>query len=336
VAQGPWRRPLIGLLVSALVPAVLMLAALSTSWAPRRAAWLDQHALGSRMGAGVMNAALTGQLLVDGPTSRFSAEAQRRRAQVFARAAGDEAFSRLGEPAVGEWLASFDEPGQTVADYLRSGFRPKTTTRQVLHIQPFDDLSPAHRELLPLIGDYLEAFFSTTVAIRPALPLNGSWRPAGRSQYDAAKIAKALAARVPRDSVAVLGLVSSDLYAFRLNFVFGVGLFERRAGVHSLHRYGVERQPLTRRALKLGAHELGHMFGLEHCVFYACTMNGTNSLDELDRQPAHLCPVCHEKLRQVIGFDPATRYRRLAETYRQAGLEREATFVAARAGQPNR
>jgi archaemetzincin len=78
------------------------------------------------------------------------------------------------------------------------------------------------------------------------------------------------------------------------------------------------------------------MFGLEHCVFYACTMNGTNSLQELDRQPTHLCPVCHEKLHRALRCDPATRYRRLAEVYRRVGLETEATFVEARAAELGR
>ncbi|MBW2453714.1 MAG: hypothetical protein JRI68_04350 [Deltaproteobacteria bacterium] len=329
----PWRRPLIGLLVSAAVPAVLLLAAMVGSWGPRRAAWLTPAGLGSRLGAEVLNRVLMGQLLVDRENSRFAPEAQRRRAQVFARASHDQAFQRLREPVPGEWLASFDEPGQTVDDYRRSGFVAKTTQRQVLHIQPYDDLSDRHRELLPAIQAYVAAFYDTPVEILSPLPLKRSWLAPERSQYSATPIARDLATKVRRNSVGVLGLVSSDLYAFNLNFVFGVGLFERRAGVHSLHRYGEARQPLTRRALKLGAHELGHMFGLEHCVFYACTMNGTNSLAELDRQPAHLCPVCHEKLRHALRFDPAERYRRLATVYRQVGLAAEAAFVEARAAE---
>ena len=138
---------------------------------------------------------------------------------------------------------------------------------------------------------------------------------------------------MPLHSLGLLGVVGSDLYALRLNFVFGVGLFQRRAGVYSLHRYGKRRLPLLRRTLQLATHELGHMFSLKHCVFYECTMNGTNSLAELDRQPAHLCPVCHEKLRRAVGFAPAKRYRRLAEVYRLVGMESEAAFVAARAAE---
>ena len=39
------------------------------------------------------------------------------------------------------------------------------------------------------------------------------------------------------------------------------------------------------------SHELGHCFGIDHCVYYACVMQGSASLAEDARQPAYLCPV---------------------------------------------
>ncbi|PLB36786.1 uncharacterized protein BDW47DRAFT_132593 [Aspergillus candidus] len=39
------------------------------------------------------------------------------------------------------------------------------------------------------------------------------------------------------------------------------------------------------------SHELGHCFGIDHCVYYACAMQGSASLAEDARQPAYLCPV---------------------------------------------
>ncbi|KAI1362253.1 hypothetical protein F5Y08DRAFT_277826 [Xylaria arbuscula] len=50
-------------------------------------------------------------------------------------------------------------------------------------------------------------------------------------------------------------------------------------------------------------HELGHCFGMDHCVFYACNMQGTAGMAEDVRQPPYLCPVCLEKLAHAIAYE---------------------------------
>jgi archaemetzincin len=90
------------------------------------------------------------------------------------------------------------------------------------------------------------------------------------------------------------------------------------------------RKLLLRRSVKVLAHETGHMFGLKHCVHYSCIANGSNHLQEADRRPLHLCPVCLRKLHHAVGFDVEERYRKLAELYRELGFEKEAAWVTAR------
>ena len=70
---------------------------------------------------------------------------------------------------------------------------------------------------------------------------------------------------------------------------------------------------LLRRCLHVVAHELGHLFGINHCVYYSCTMNGANSLAETDRQPLRLCPIDLKKLDAAVNhavgnFDPLRRF----------------------------
>jgi archaemetzincin len=77
-------------------------------------------------------------------------------------------------------------------------------------------------------------------------------------------------------------------------------------------------------------HEVGHMFGLDHCVHYSCNMNGSNSMAEADTQPSHLCPVCLRKLHYTIGFDPAAYYEGLAEFHERVGMSEEAAFARRR------
>jgi archaemetzincin len=48
------------------------------------------------------------------------------------------------------------------------------------------------------------------------------------------------------------------------------------------------------------SHELGHCFGIGHCVYYACNMQGTAGMEEDVRQPPYLCPICEAKVAHAI------------------------------------
>lgn len=65
------------------------------------------------------------------------------------------------------------------------------------------------------------------------------------------------------------------------------------------------------RVCRTVSHELGHCFGLDHCVYYACAMQGTASLREDARQPPYLCPVDLAKLLNVTSVTASQRYRAL-------------------------
>ena len=66
-------------------------------------------------------------------------------------------------------------------------------------------------------------------------------------------------------------------------------------------------------------HEIGHMFGLEHCIYYSCLMNGANHLKETDLQPLQLCPVCLRKLQFNLEFDMLKRYEELQKISERIG-----------------
>lgn len=51
---------------------------------------------------------------------------------------------------------------------------------------------------------------------------------------------------------------------------------------------------------RTASHELGHCLGMDHCVYYACAMQGTASVVEDLRQPPYLCPVCVKKLSRAV------------------------------------
>ena len=73
-------------------------------------------------------------------------------------------------------------------------------------------------------------------------------------------------------------------------------------------------------------HEIGHMFGLKHCIYYECTMNGTNGPgDGAKVKGTTMCPFCLLKLKLNIKCDTRQRYEQLIEASQAIGLDSKAS-----------
>ena len=68
---------------------------------------------------------------------------------------------------------------------------------------------------------------------------------------------------------------------------------------------------ITFRSIRVMTHEIGHMFGLLHWVYYEWWMNGSMSAEEGSRRPSYLCVIWLRKLWHNIGFDPLERFKAL-------------------------
>uniref|UniRef100_A0AAA9SZR1 Archaemetzincin-2 n=2 Tax=Bos TaxID=9903 RepID=A0AAA9SZR1_BOVIN len=148
----------------------------------------------------------------------------------------------------------------------------------------------------------------------------------------------------PEDAFCVVGVTMIDLYPRESwNFVFGQASLTEGVGIFSFARYGtdfysshykgklkkLERKSssdysvfndyylpeatsvLLLRSCKTLTHEIGHIFGLRHCQWLACLMQGSNHLEEADRRPLDLCPICLRKLQSAVGFRLRDRYKAL-------------------------
>ena len=89
----------------------------------------------------------------------------------------------------------------------------------------------------------------------------------------------------------VLLIISNDVYVPRLNFVFGVASYKRGAIV-SIFRLGNDPDFLKKEVI----HELGHVFGLNHCSL-PCVMTFSNSVLEAQLKTLDFCERCLKQLK---------------------------------------
>jgi archaemetzincin len=256
---------------------------------------------------------------------------------------GDD-FQPLPEPGSNDWLANFAEAGQTFEQFVGSQPNHPDARRKKLYLQPLGDFRRSDGPPLDQLRQFMAAFFMMEVDLLPPLSLAQAHltsrrnRLTGQVQLLTGDILNLLRTRLPEDGFALLGVTMTDLYPdSNWNFVFGQASPRDRVGIYSFARYDPRfygqlavanlGKLVLRRSCKVLAHETGHMFGIDHCIWYRCVMNGSNHLEEADARPLHLCPVDLRKLQSSIGFDVAERYRRLRDFDRQAGFEDEAQWL---------
>ena len=261
------------------------------------------------------------------------------------RALESKSYRPMPAPRAGDWLTAHPESGQTYDDFVASRPHVPSDPRRVLTLLPFGDFQSA---VTPeTLRDYAAAFFALTARTLPVVSVDEVHATTRinpqtqRRQIRTGDVLAYLRARLPADAFSSCAFTLEDLYPDpSWNFVFGQASLHDRVGVFSFARYdptffGEPRTTtsdvkLVRRALNVMAHETGHMFGLSHCVYFACLMNGSNHLEETDRRPMHPCPVCLKKLWWSIRFDVAARFRALEAFYARVRFDDEAAWAHAR------
>ena len=204
------------------------------------------------------------------------------------------------------------EAGQPYSAYISRKF----TCRGRICVQPLDEINEEEMRVFLM---FASAFFQgTPLEVLPLVPIDSlgveTQENSSGIQYHAEQIIKKL--RKPRDSQCMLAITLKDLYPRdSSNFVCGSAGTDK--GVFSFNRYCPPYlSPEEAHELNLYCgcktlvHEVSHMFGLKHCIYYKCLMNGNNG-DE--SSPGYLCAVCLRKLQSTLKFNLADRFRALAE-----------------------
>ena len=123
-----------------------------------------------------------------------------------------------------------------------------------------------------------------------------------RSQYNANEIIKELLPLTNGDDK-IVGVTQLDLFLPVLSYIFGQAYLGGSAALVSSYRlenirYGLADNPklLLERLLKGILHELGHAFGLKHCLQPGCVMVSSTYVEEIDQKSDLFCKHCRAKL----------------------------------------
>lgn len=244
-------------------------------------------------------------------------------------------FEAKRPPAADDWLAGHDESGQSFEAFKTDRPHTPTESRSTIYVLPLGEFSGMAAPDLAVVERFAAAFFQVPVEVLPALDVTGTTLRSRQNPYSGERqllttdILDLLRGQLPADAFCLVGVTMTDLYPDpNWNFVFGQASLRQRVGVYSFARYASDDSSLMlRRSLKVMGHEIGHMFGIRHCTYFECIMNGSNHLAESDRRPMHLGPVDLRKLMWSVGFDPVDRYRQLAKVYLELGFDDEAAWV---------
>jgi len=143
------------------------------------------------------------------------------------------------------------------------------------------------RDIDDFIGELLQFGIKSSFLDKLPIPEN-SYNPK-REQYDVDPLSDILADY----NNYVLGITDVDLYSESLNFIFGKAYPHKKVAIVSINRlHSGDRKLFINRVLKEVIHELGHVFGLDHCNNIKCVMFFSNTLSDTDRKSKEFCEGC--------------------------------------------
>lgn len=233
-------------------------------------------------------------------------------------------YEYLPMPLEDEWLNYNKENGQTFKNYMRLIKKSKSLhslkiKSKIVLIPIRMDESIFSKYLLNALKEFLEIYFDLIVLVEDGLNLSNKFKLDTNDSIDAINTLSILKTFKEKNSFSTVAITTCDL-THNESFVFGLSDQELQVCVVSLFRYvldlktndgRVNDMDLLKKTCSVICHEIAHTFGLEHCIYYRCIMNGSNTIEEDDKLPIYLCPICFRKLHFLLNFDIEKRYLNL-------------------------
>lgn len=157
----------------------------------------------------------------------------------------------------------------------------------------------SNTQLLDKITESLKMTFNSYVG-RISLSIDtDSLYSYDRRQYYSTGFIEQSASQTGQVNGKIILMTELDIYVPVLTFLFGEAQLNGKHSLVSVFRLHEEfysgetnNELLFNRTLKEVYHELGHNFGLIHCLDWDCVMHSSNSVEEVDIKGNSYCKRC--------------------------------------------
>lgn len=127
-----------------------------------------------------------------------------------------------------------------------------------------------------------------------------------RKQYFSTQIIAEAIKLTDKYNGKIILLTDVDIFVPVLTFIFGEAQLNGKHSILSVCRLheefysGITNQKLLlERTIKEALHELGHCYGLRHCVDWDCVMHSSPGIEEVDIKGSTFCRNC---VSQIEGY----------------------------------
>ena len=157
--------------------------------------------------------------------------------------------------------------------------------------------------LLSKIQNTLESVFKSNINILNINLELKKFYSDERKQYYSTQILSEVIKLTPENKDNLMILTGVDLYVPVLTYIFGEAQLKGKYSIVSIRRLHEEfytgesnDELLFEQTIKEILHELGHNFGLLHCLDWDCVMHASNDVEEVDIKGSFYCKSCYESI----------------------------------------
>ena len=238
-----------------------------------------------------------------------------------------------------DWLSEVTtDPKQPFEVFCKENPIKIDPSKSVIYIQPIGKFSKHQKKILKELDRYLSEFFgmkvvSFKVISDDFIPAKDRRKTSSEQLRTTYLLYEYLLPKIPKDAAAFIAFTEKDLYPQdSWSYVFGQASLSHKIGVWSMYRFGDSKASQSAYdncqllAFKTATHEIGHIFGIQHCQMYHCNMNGSMSLPDLTLRPTYFCPDCQSKISWRLSLPMRPQFEKLENYWRKIDQPTEAEF----------